>query len=79
MAEKPKVDRDRGFHYSTKRCPECYAYMPLHASRCPSCHIRVGEVELHGMAKRTTNWGSYVVALLAILAFAVYFWWAFMG
>jgi hypothetical protein len=78
MAEKSKGDQNTDFHYSTKRCPECYAYMPLHAGRCPSCNIRVGEVEMHGMAKRCTNWSSYFVALLAIAAFAIYFWWAFM-
>jgi hypothetical protein len=78
MDAKTKGDQDKGFQFSTKRCPECYAYMPLNANRCPSCKIRVGDVEVHGMAKRSTNWSSYFIALLAIAGFCIYFWWAFM-
>ena len=69
--------KETGFQHATKRCPECYAYAPLQAKRCPDCNIRLGEVDRHGMAKRTVNWSSYFSAALAIGALAAYFWWAF--
>ena len=69
---------DKDFMYATKRCPHCYEYMPLHAVQCPECKKGVGEVEKHGMAKKTIDWKAYSVALAAILAFAAYIWWAFL-
>jgi len=65
--------------FSTKRCPECYTYMPLHTNKCPSCNARLGSVEKHGMARRTTNWSSYGFAFIALLALGIYIWWAFFS
>ena len=65
--------------HSTKRCPECYEYVSLSAAKCPACDTRLGSVENHGMAKRTIDWKSYGLALLALAAFAVYIWWAFFS
>jgi hypothetical protein len=66
------------FGYATKRCPECYTYVSLRTDRCPACKIRLGEVDHHGMARRTFNWSSYLTALLALAGFSVYIWWAFL-
>ena len=63
--------------YSTKKCPECYTYVPLRTDQCPSCKSRLGGVEKHGMAKRPTDWKSYIVAFIAWLTLGVYIWWAF--
>jgi len=74
------VDNQIGedFVHATKRCPECYTYVSLRTTRCPDCHTRLGEVERHGMAKRTIDWKSYVMAFIAMLAFVLYIWWAFL-
>jgi len=61
----------------SKKCPECYEYMPLHAKICPACKIKVGDMDNTGMARRTTDWKAYGSAAFAILLFAVYIWWAF--
>jgi uncharacterized protein with PIN domain len=66
------------FVHSTKRCPECYTYVSLRTTKCPSCNTRLGEVEKHGMAKKTVDWKAYLMALVAALGFALYIWWAFL-
>lgn len=68
---------DKGIVHATKRCPECYTYVSLRAAKCPSCNSRLGEVDTHGMAKRTVNWSAYFSAFLALLVLCVYLWWAF--
>ena len=69
---------EKDFQYATKRCPFCYEYMPLSATRCPACRKGVGEVEKHGMAKKAFDWKSYMVAFAAIAALSAYIWWAFL-
>ncbi len=71
------VTKDRSPVYASKRCPECYAYMALRVSQCPSCKSKLGEVDSHGMARRTVNWSAYLSAFLALLALGGYIWWAF--
>ena len=65
------------FVHATKKCPECYTYVSLRTTKCPSCNTRLGEVEKHGMAKKTIDFKSYLIALAAVLGFALYIWWAF--
>lgn len=67
----------RGGIHLTKRCPECFEYVPLHARECPACKTRLGEVQHHGIARRPTDWAAYLTAFLAAVAFGVYVWWAF--
>lgn len=69
--------KDSNLVYATKRCPECYAYVSLRLNQCPSCKSKLGEVDAHGMAKRTVNWSAYLSAFLALLALGIYIWWAF--
>lgn len=63
--------------YASKKCPECYSYVPLGAQVCPSCKIRLGDVGRHGMARRLTNWKAYIFCIIAWLVFALYIKWAF--
>jgi hypothetical protein len=63
--------------YASKKCPECYTYVPLKAQVCHSCKTRLGEVGPNGMARRLTNWKAYVICIVAWLVFAVYVKWAF--
>jgi uncharacterized protein with PIN domain len=75
MSDDPN---QKEFQYATKRCPYCYEYMPLRTTRCPGCNKSVGEVERHGMAKKTVDLKAYMVAFLAIIALSAYIWWAFL-
>ena len=69
------VTKERKF--VSKKCPECYEYMPLEAGKCPSCKARVGRIGASGMAERLTNWPAYAVCLFLWLFFAGYVKWAF--
>ena len=62
----------------TKKCPECFAYMPRNANACPECKVAVGKVNKHGMASRKTDWKAYGTAIVAWLFFFFYIWWAFL-
>ena len=63
--------------YPTKKCPECYTYIPIDAKVCPSCKTRVGKVTKGGMAARPTNWKTNVLCLIAWIVFALYIRYAF--
>ena len=68
---------DQAAAHSSKKCPECYAYIPNDARICPSCKTRVGKRGGHGMAERSTNWKAYIICIVAWLIFALYVKWAF--
>lgn len=63
--------------YVSKKCPECYDYMPLEAKACPSCKVRVGKVGPHGMAERLTDWRAYTICIALWVFLAAYVKWAF--
>ncbi len=63
--------------YTTKKCPECYAHLPLNVKVCTSCKAKVGDVDKLGFAEKPTDWGGYLIAAVSILGFAVFIWWAF--
>ncbi len=44
----------------------------------PRCKSKLGDVDTHGMAKRTVNWTAYLSAILAVLGLGIYIWWAFL-
>lgn len=73
LTQGPKSAGD----YPTKKCPNCYAYLPLRAKVCTSCHARVGDVDKLGFAQKPINWWGYLTALVSIVAFVVFVWWAF--
>lgn len=77
MSSDPN-ENDKGFVHATKRCPECYAYVSLRTFQCPECKTKLGDVDSHGMAKRTVNWPAYLSAILAVFGFGIYIWWAFL-
>jgi hypothetical protein len=63
--------------YTTKKCPHCYTYLPLHASVCTSCHKRVGDVDKLGFAQKPLDWRAYLLAAVTMAAFVIFMWWAF--
>lgn len=63
--------------YVSKKCPECYEYMPLESKACPFCKVRVGKIGDHGMAERLTNWRAYIICIALWIFLGVYVKWAF--
>jgi hypothetical protein len=63
--------------HMTKKCPECFAYLPLQAKVCTSCGKSVGPVNKMGHAEKPPNLKAYLMAAAAILAFMVFVWWGF--
>lgn len=51
--------------------------MALEERVCSACGIRVGKVDRFGMARKPTDWKSYLICFLAWLGFGLYIWWAF--
>jgi uncharacterized protein (DUF983 family) len=62
----------------TKKCPHCYAHLPLNAKTCSSCKAKVGDVDKLGFAQKPADWLGYIIAGISILGFVVFVWWAFL-
>ena len=63
--------------HMTKKCPECFTYLPLTSKVCHSCGKSVGPVTRLGLAEKPSNLKGYVMAAIAILAFLIFVWWGF--
>jgi hypothetical protein len=72
------VPTDDGPRHVTKKCHECYIYVPLDAQVCPSCKARLGKLSDHGFAERPTDWKAYIAFFVAFLIFLVFCWFAFL-
>lgn len=80
MAASPKNGKSSSSHvHMTKKCPECFTYLPLDSGVCHSCGKSVGPVTRLGLAEKPTNVKGYVVAAIAVLAFIVFVWWGFFS
>jgi hypothetical protein len=77
MALDDTKGRRASQQFSTKKCPFCYTYLPLHAKRCTACKKRVGEVDKLGFAAKPFDWSGYVIAIASIIAFCIFMWWGF--
>jgi hypothetical protein len=63
--------------YTTKKCPHCYTYLKLDASRCTACRTKVGDVDKLGFAAKPTDWRAYLIAAVSIAVFVFFVWWGF--
>lgn len=61
----------------TKKCPQCYTYLALHARVCTACRAKVGEVDKLGFAEKPIDWLGYLLAAVTIAGFVIFMWWAF--
>ncbi len=77
MAKKKEKKKRYAQVHLTKKCPKCYRFMNLELNKCPSCGVRVGNVDEHGMAIKPVNWRAYFSAIAAWAAFSFFIWWAF--
>jgi RNA polymerase subunit RPABC4/transcription elongation factor Spt4 len=75
MATSPS--KNAGPSHVTKKCHECYTYVPLDAEECPYCKVRLGKVTRSGMARRITDWKAYIAFAIALLFFLVFCRYAF--
>jgi RNA polymerase subunit RPABC4/transcription elongation factor Spt4 len=66
------------YEHHAKKCPECMTYIPVDANVCPVCKKRVGKTTESGMARKATDWKSYIMLIVSWAALAVYIWWAFL-
>ncbi len=76
MANPPKntVKRIR----NVKRCPDCFAHIPVDAKVCTECFQKVGEPDADGLAKKPFNWKGYLSMIVAWILLGWYVWWAFL-
>jgi hypothetical protein len=66
-------------HYSIKKCPFCYTHLAAAAERCSACGRKVGPAERTGWAKKPTDWRAYLVAIVFVVAFGWFIWYAFFS
>ena len=77
MSSKRPSRSKTKFEYATKKCPDCYAHLPLNAKECHSCKAKVGDVDKLGFAEKPADWLGYLVAAVSIIIFVVFIWWGF--
>ena len=65
--------------YTTKRCPECFADLPLDATVCDKCKKKVGNVNNIGFAEIRPVWFSYITFFLSLMLFGLFAWWGFIA
>ena len=63
--------------FVSKKCPECFTYLPLNTKKCPECNTKLGEVNKLGFATRPFDWSGYLIAILSIIGVVVFVWWGF--
>jgi hypothetical protein len=61
-------------YHMTKKCPECYTYLPLDADKCSACGKRIGPIDKLGFAQKVTNFRSYLIAAFFAAVFAAVLW-----
>ncbi len=77
MSPGTQTPGKRKLEYATKKCPDCYVHLPLHAKECHACKAKVGDVDKLGFAEKPADWLGYLLAGVSILVFAIFMWWAF--
>lgn len=63
--------------FVTKKCPHCYAYMPLYDKACPACQRKVGAVDKLGFAEKPVDYLGYLIAGILVVGFSIFIWWGF--
>lgn len=77
MPDDAAYGRSGSYGFVTKKCPECYIYLPLHTKKCPACSTKLGNVDKLGFATRSFDWAGYLIAILSIIGFVAFIWWGF--
>ena len=77
MHDDAHLSRSGSTPHMTKKCPECYTYLPLRTTKCPSCKTKLGDVDKLGFATRPFDWAGYLIAILSIAGLVAFIWWGF--
>jgi predicted amidophosphoribosyltransferase len=77
VSPKRKSPKQKKIEYTTKKCPDCYAHLPLNVKVCHACQAKVGDVDKLGFAEKPVDWKGYVAAAIAIIVFTAFMWWGF--
>ena len=75
--EEQSSSKRKDLEHLTKKCPNCYTYLPLHTQVCTACKAKVGDVDKLGFAEKPFDWWGYLLAFVTIVGFGVFMWWAF--
>jgi len=75
--ERKGSGKKKSGEHLTKKCPQCYTYLPLHAQVCTACHAKVGEVDKLGFAEKPVDWLGYLLAVVSIAGLIIFIWWGF--
>lgn len=68
------ADDDYKPTFKTKKCYECFTHVALDTRICPNCGKPLGRANKTGIAEKPTDWKSYLICLLAWIAFGVFVW-----
>ncbi len=64
--------------FTVKKCPYCYTYVAVKDGQCKSCGKRIGPVDRTGWARKMLDWKAYTGAIVAIVLFVAFYYWAFV-
>ncbi len=62
---------------ATKKCPYCHVMLKAEETKCFQCKNKVGPPDDFGIAKKPTDWWSYLIAILSCGGFAYFLFWLF--
>ena len=62
---------------TTKKCPYCHVRLKAEDIRCHGCKNKIGPPDENGIAKKPTDWWSYILAILSCGGFAYFVYWLF--
>jgi hypothetical protein len=62
---------------STKKCPYCHARLKVQDTKCVRCKNKVGPPDEYGIAKKPTDWWSYILAIGSLGGFIYFLYWLF--
>ncbi len=62
----------------SKKCPECFAKLPINATHCHECGQKVLDVNKYGFAKKPIDWVRYTLVVVLWTALGYFIWWAFL-
>ena len=68
----------KGLMTAVKKCPACFASLPMDTKVCSYCNQRVkASTNKNGYANKPVNWYAYLMCLLSWAGLMIYIWWVF--
>jgi len=68
----------KGLMTAAKRCPACFASLPMDTKVCSFCNQRVkASIDKNGYANKPINGYAYFMCFLSWAGLMIYIWWVF--